>query len=128
MVLFMRLDKVSLPSVNIRSIFRSKISKYSLFRNIIEKNLVTYVFNQAATTTYRNFTGKSDDVYVKLYDPALAFSPNNENFLKEDDNDGQSDAYTMFVPDNDALQIFIDNVLLKHYFLLINCQNIFFKI
>lgn len=106
--------KVSLPLVNLDQYLEDN-TQYSLFRSLIQTNLVTYVFNQGATTTYRNFTGKSDDAYVKVYDAALPFSPNNENFLKQADNDGQSDAYTMFVPENTALQPFIDNVLLKNY-------------
>jgi uncharacterized surface protein with fasciclin (FAS1) repeats len=107
-------NKVSLPLVNLDQYLEDN-SQYSLFRSLIQTNLVTYVFNQGATTTYHNFTGKSDNAYVKVYDPTLPFSPNNENFLKQADNDGQSDAYTMFVPDNTALQPFIDKVLLKNY-------------
>lgn len=108
------INKVSMPLVSLDQYIEDN-SQYSLFHSLVEKNLVTYVFNQGATTTYRNFTGKSDNVFVKVYDPALPFSPNNENFLKQADNDGQNDAYTMFVPDNASLQEFIDKILLKHY-------------
>ncbi len=108
------INKVSMPLVSLDQYLEDN-SQYSLFHSLVEKNLVTYVFNQGATTTYRNFTGKSDNVFVKVYDPALPFSPNNENFLKQADNDGQNDAYTMFVPDNASLQEFIDKILLKHY-------------
>jgi len=107
-------SQVSLPLVNLDQHLENS-SDYSLFRSMIQNNLVTYVFNQSATTTYRNFTGKGDDVYVKLYDLALPFSLNNENFLKQADNDGQSDAYTLFAPDNASLQKFINEVLLKHF-------------
>lgn len=107
-------DKVNLPLENIDQYLEHN-SNYSLFRDILEKNLVSYVFNQDATNAYRNFTGKSDDVFVKKYDPTLAFAPNNENYLKVDDNDGQSEAYTMIAPDNAALQEFIDKVLLKNF-------------
>lgn len=107
-------NKVSLPAVNLDQ-YLEENSQYSVFRDLLQRNLVTYVFNQGATTTYQNFTGKSDRAYVKVYDAALPFSPNNESFLKQADNDGQSDAYTMFVPDNAALQPFIDKVLLKNY-------------
>ena len=106
--------KVSLPLVNLDQ-YLEENSQYSVFRSLLETNLVTYIFNQGATTTYHNFTGKSDNVYVKVYDAALPFSPNNESYLKQADNDGQSDAYTFFVPENSALQPFIDNVLLKNY-------------
>lgn len=107
-------NKVSLPLVSLDQ-YLEENNQYSLFRSLLQTNLVKYVFNQGATTTYRNFTGKSDQVFVKTYDAALPFAPNNENFLKQSDNDGQSDAYTMFVPDNASLQKFIDDVLLKNY-------------
>lgn len=107
-------DKVSLPLMNIEQYLESN-SNYSKFRKVIEDNLVRYVPNPAATTIYRNFTGKSDEVFVKRYDAALGFAPNNENFMKLEDNDGQSDAYTMIVPNDIAFQEFIDDVLLKHF-------------
>jgi uncharacterized surface protein with fasciclin (FAS1) repeats len=50
-----------------------------------------------------------------VYNAALAFSPNNENFLKLQDNDGQSDSYSMFVPQNAALTTYVNTVLLEHY-------------
>ena len=109
-----QVDKVNLPPANIDQ-YLEQNSNYSLFRKIIEDNLVTYVFNQAATTTYRNYTGKSDDVFVKAYDATLKFAPNNENYVKVEDNDGQADAYTMIVPENAAFQTFINTVLLKNF-------------
>lgn len=107
-------DNVSLPKLNLDQ-YLEQNSNYSLFRSLLEGNLVTYVENVAATTAYRNYTGKSDVVSVKVYDPALAFAPNNENYLKAEDNDGQNEAYTMIVPENGPLQVFIDDVLLKHF-------------
>lgn len=107
-------NKVSLPPINLDQKLEES-SKYSLFRELLETNLVQYVFDQDATTTYQNFTKKTDKVYVKVYDPALSFSPNNENYIKESDNDGQNDAYTIFAPENAVLQQFIDDVLLKNY-------------
>ncbi len=108
------MDKVSLPKLNIDQ-YLEQNPKYSLFRSLLEDHLVSYIFNQNATTAYRNYTGQSDDVYVKVYDPTLAFAPNNENYVKAEDNDGQSDAYTMIVPENDVLQDFISTKLLKHF-------------
>lgn len=108
-------DKVALPLVNLDQ-YLEQNPDYSLFRSLLEDyGLVTYPFNQAATNTYRNYSGKSDDVYVKVYDQGLSFSPNNENYVKQADNDGQSDAYTMIVPKNAPLQEFVDKVLLKNY-------------
>ncbi|WP_269226502.1 fasciclin domain-containing protein [Flavobacterium eburneipallidum] len=107
-------SQVSLPLPSIDE--HLKVStEYSLFNELLQKNLVNYQFLQAATDVYRNFTGKTDRVFIKYYDATLPFSPNNENFLKQADNDGQSDAYTMFAPDNASLQKFINEVLLKHF-------------
>ncbi len=112
-------DNVSLPPVNIDQYLEQNsapnTNKFNLFHDLIEKYLVTYVFNQNATNTYRNFSGKSDDVYVKTYDPLLSFAPNNENYVKEMDNDGQSDAYTLIAPDDNSFKKFRDDILLKHY-------------
>ncbi|WP_281225987.1 fasciclin domain-containing protein [Flavobacterium aquiphilum] len=107
-------NKVQLPLVNLDQYLESK-PQYSLFRDILEKNLVTYPFNQDATNAYHNFTGKSDNVYVKVYDQGLSFSPNNENYLKQADNDGQSQLYTLIVPEDAAMQKFINEILLKNY-------------
>ena len=105
---------VSLPLVNLDQYLESN-PQYSKFNELFQKNLVAYSFSQDQTDSYHNYTGKSDRVYVKYNDFTLPFQLTNENFLKEADNDGQSDAYTLFAPDNASLQIFIDNVLLKHY-------------
>lgn len=107
-------DKVSLPLINLDQKLEESPS-YSLFRSLLETNLVNYIFDQDATTSYQNYTQKSDEVYVKVYDPALSFSPNNENYIKDADNDGQSNGYTLLVPENTVLQTFIDEVLLKNY-------------
>ncbi|MEO8253366.1 MAG: fasciclin domain-containing protein, partial [Flavobacterium sp.] len=107
-------DKVSLPLLSLDQYLESN-SKYSIFREILEKNLVSYIVSEVATNNYLNFTGKSDNVYVKFYDTSLSFSPNNENFIKSEDNDGQSDAYTLIVPEDIPLQDFIDKVLTKNY-------------
>lgn len=107
-------SEVSLPLVNIDQYLESN-NDYSLFRSLLETNLVTYFTAPQITAAYKNFTGKSDEVYVKMYDATLPFSPNNENGLKQADNDGQNDAYTMFAPENTVLQDFINKVLLKNY-------------
>ncbi|GGE95991.1 fasciclin domain-containing protein [Flavobacterium limi] len=108
-------NKVNLPLPTLEQYLEQK-PQYSEFRKLLEDHgLVSYMFNQSATDTYRNFTGKSDNVYIKFYDPLLSFSPNNENYLKQADNDGQSDLYTLLVPENEALTQFINTVLLKNY-------------
>lgn len=106
--------EVSLPLVNLDQYLDSN-PKYSKFNELFQKNLVAYSFSQSESDAYRNFTGKSERVYIKYNDFTLPFQLTNENFLKEADNDGQSDAYTLFAPDNASLQIFIDKILLKHF-------------
>jgi len=88
---------------------------YSEFKKILDKFLVQYVLNQTVTQNYKITSGSSADVFTKVYNANLAFSPNNENFLKFQDNDGQSDSYTMFVPRNAELLNYINTVLLEHY-------------
>ena len=108
------IDKVLLPPQNIDN-YLSENASYSLFYEIMENNLINYIFNEDATKSYYNFTGNSQDVFVKVYDQALPFSPNNENFFKEMDNDGQSNGYTLFAPENSVFQEFVNEVLLKNY-------------
>lgn len=106
--------EVSLPLNSIDAHLKSD-PNYSTFYDILQKNFVTYPFSSLMTNNYRNFSGKSEDVFVKTYSSNLVFSPNNENFLKVADNDGQNDAYTLLAPNNDAMQIFIRDVLTKHF-------------
>jgi uncharacterized surface protein with fasciclin (FAS1) repeats len=111
------IDEVSQVSMPLRNIdqYLADNPEYSLFKSVLDNNLVEYIQNDEATRTYQTSTGGSEQVYVKVYDAALAFSPNNENYLKLMDNDAQADGYTMFVPQNEAFQEFVDEILLKHY-------------
>ncbi len=111
------IDEVSEVSMPLRSIdqYLADNPEYSLFKSVLDEFLVDYIQDDEATTTYQTSTGGSEEVYVKVYDADLAFSPNNENWLKLMDNDAQADGYTMFVPQNEAFQEFIDEILLKHY-------------
>ncbi|MGQ4828571.1 hypothetical protein, partial [Enterococcus faecalis] len=65
-------------------------ANYSEFKKILDKYMVSFVPNTSATDRYKLLTGKSDNVYIKQFNPALSFSINNENFLKAADNDGQT--------------------------------------
>ena len=47
--------------------------------------MVQFVLNSAATDRYKVLTGLNDNVYIKTFNSALAFSPNNENYLKIQD-------------------------------------------
>src|SRR5262249_50872698 len=74
-----------------------------------------FIQNLSASSKYNLITGKTDQVYVKTYSPFLAYSPNNENFLKIEDNDGQKDGWTIFAPTNTAIDNYINNTILQHY-------------
>ncbi len=108
-------NKVTLPKPSLDQ-YLAQNDRYSFFRDsILNKFFVSYNYNEQASKTYEYRTGKAEKVYVKTYDPLLSFSPNNENYLKEMDNDGQSDGYSMFIPTNEALMPFVNNVLLENY-------------
>lgn len=107
-------DQAFMPLPSIGEYLDEK-SEYSAFRDLLERYAVTYTSQDEMTERYRQLTGSGDSVFVKQYLPELAFALNNENYLKEEDNDGQRDAWSLFVPDNASLQAYIDEVLLEHY-------------
>ncbi|HET7896179.1 MAG TPA: hypothetical protein VFL47_00870, partial [Flavisolibacter sp.] len=88
---------------------------YSEFRKLFDRFLIQYALNASVTQKYQLQHPGSGDVFTKVFAAALAFSPNNENFLKLTDNDGQSNTYTMFAPTNEVLKAYINNVLLENY-------------
>ncbi|MEJ6980692.1 fasciclin domain-containing protein [Pedobacter sp. P351] len=108
------IDKVILPLPSIDQ-YLNKAPQYSKFKKILEDYMVSYLINASATAKNKEITGSDMDVYVKVYNSSLPYSPNNENFIKLDDNDGQMDGYTMFAPTNEAFEAYTKNVLLKHY-------------
>jgi uncharacterized surface protein with fasciclin (FAS1) repeats len=108
------IDKVVTPAKSIDQYLRNK-PEYSLFRSIIEKFMVLFIRNADATRKFQVLNGGSQDVVIKVYSNLLAFSPNNENYFKLQDNDGQRDAWTMFVPTNDSLSKYINTVVLQQY-------------
>ena len=89
--------------------------EYSEFKKLFDKYLVSYVLNQGVTTKYNNINHVATTVFTKTFNPSLAFSLNNENFLKQQDNDGQQNSYSIFVPTNTVLLEYINRVLLEHY-------------
>ncbi|WP_205499775.1 fasciclin domain-containing protein [Rufibacter psychrotolerans] len=108
------IDRVILPLPNLDQYLADQ-SKYSKFKAIFDKYMVSYLVNAAATEKFSRISGVNKDVYVKVFNSGLSYSPNNENFLKVEDNDGQQGGYTLFAPTNAALENYLDNVLLKHY-------------
>src|SRR5215471_5564956 len=116
------IDKVITPPQSLDEYLRNK-PQYSEFRKLLEKYTVQFIPNASASTKYNLITGRTDQVYVKTYTPSLTYSPNNENFLKIEDNDGQKDGWTMFVPTNTVLDNYINTVLLQHFRPLIHCPS-----
>ena len=102
----------SLPSIDQ---YIADNPKYSEFKKLLDRFMVQFVLNQTVSQKYKIVSGKSEDVYTKVYNANLAFSLNNENFLKLQDNDAQSDGYSLFVPENDVLTKYIKDVLLEFY-------------
>jgi uncharacterized surface protein with fasciclin (FAS1) repeats len=108
------IDKVITPLPSIDQYLQGK-PEYSEFKKLFDKYTVLFATQADVTRKYQVLTGSGDQVYVKLYHNALAFSPNNENFLKMQDNDGQQDGWTLFAPKNDVLKSYMDSVLLENY-------------
>jgi uncharacterized surface protein with fasciclin (FAS1) repeats len=108
------IDKVVTPAKSIDQYLRNK-PEYSLFRSILERFMVLYIKSNDATHRYQVLNGGSSDVSVKVYSNLLAYSANNENYFKLQDNDGQKEGWTMFVPTNDSLNKYINNVVLQQY-------------
>ena len=88
---------------------------YSEFRKLFDRFLIQYALNAAVTQKYQVLNPGTGQVFTKVFAAALAFSPNNENFLKLTDNDGQANSYSMFAPTNEVLKAYINNVLLENY-------------
>lgn len=107
-------DQVVMPFASLDQYLASN-PQYSEFKKILDKYLVSFILNPDASNKYKLITGLNDNVYIKTYPGGLAFSPNNENYLKLQDNDGQAGSYTLMIPRNDVLLSYINTVLLEKY-------------
>jgi uncharacterized surface protein with fasciclin (FAS1) repeats len=108
------IDHVVTPLGSLDQFLRTK-PEYSEFRKLFERFMVLFIQNADATHRYQVLTGEQKDVLVKVYSSLLSYSPNNENFLKLQDNDGQRDGWTMIAPQNDSLLKYINTVILENY-------------
>ncbi|MCH7404355.1 fasciclin domain-containing protein [Belliella aquatica] len=126
------LDRVIEPLPNIEDYLMSK-PQYSLFKSILEMDYrprnnnvaVNYDANSypQLTERYGALQQLMGPVHVKSYTGQLAFAPNNENFLRGNANDAQSNSWTLFAPENTALQQFLDDILLENYGALSNVPD-----
>lgn len=107
-------DQVLMPFPSLDQYLASN-PQYSEFKKLLDKYMVSYVLSPDVTNKYKLLTGSNENVFIKTFLGNLAFSPNNENYLKLQDNDGQSDGYTLIVPKNSVVLNYINTVLLEKY-------------
>ncbi|MEO7310743.1 MAG: hypothetical protein ABIX01_10105 [Chitinophagaceae bacterium] len=108
------INKVLMALPSIDQYLASK-PEYSEFKKLFDKYLIQYIINPTVTNNYNIRNGVATSVFTKVFNGNLAFSPNNENFLKLQDNDAQTNGYTLFVPTNAVLLNYINTVLLENY-------------
>ncbi|TCC91758.1 hypothetical protein EZ428_08365 [Pedobacter frigiditerrae] len=107
------IDRVLTPPQSIDQYINAK-SEYSVFKNLLDK-YVTYNPNTDVSHRYEVLTGKVGNVFVKNYATLLSFSPNNENYLRIDANDAQTGSYSIFAPNNDAVNAYAKSTLLRYW-------------
>ena len=111
-------DKVILPLDNIEECMAAK-DEYSLFKSILDNYIVEYskapdYFQQQNA----QITGEYVEIFGKFYSSAY-FSPNCENYLGTSSGgelyDDQIEGFTMFAPNNEAVEKFFNEKFLEHY-------------
>jgi hypothetical protein len=108
------IDHVVTPLPSMDQYMRTN-GQYSEFRKLIDKYMASFVLNADASHRYQVLTGVSADVYIKLFSGLLAFSPNNENFFKLQDNDAQQNGWSLMAPKNDSLLAYINKISAEGY-------------
>lgn len=112
------IDKMVTPQPSIDEYVRAR-PEYSSFWAILNRlklnSTVQFVQNADASKRYGILKGGTDPVFVKVYSYLLSFSPNNENNRMTEENDGQKDCWTMFVPTNAAVDKYVKEVLCQSY-------------
>jgi len=126
------IDRVIEPLPNISDYLFAN-EQYSLFNSILEmsyrprNNNIAVNFDAESypqlTERYGALRNLAGPVHVKSYTGAYAFAPNNENHLRANRNDAQTESWTLFAPRNEALQQFLDNILLVNYGVLSNVPD-----
>lgn len=109
-------DKVILPLPNLEEYLAGN-PEYSLFKELIDKYMREYFeAPQDFLARYESYAGLKNKVYIKHY-YYLNYPLNCENFLKYgggEVHDAQIDGWTLFVPTNNALQKFYDEIFNVH--------------
>lgn len=110
-------NRVISPLSNLEELL-SSYPEYDLFRQVINDYIREYeMAPNSFLDRYEQVQGYREEVYLKTY-PLLSFAPNCENFRKYgggEDYDTQIDGFTLFAPNNAAVQDFFDSKFLEHY-------------
>ncbi|MCA5003835.1 fasciclin domain-containing protein [Sphingobacterium bovistauri] len=105
-------DKVLMPEKNIDQYLQSN-PEYSEFKNMLNF-FTTYSYNTNLTRKNEVLTGRRDSVFVKGY-IGVSLALNNENYVKEEANDAQTNNFSVTIPTNAAVRDYANRVLLKYY-------------
>jgi uncharacterized surface protein with fasciclin (FAS1) repeats len=112
------IDKVLTPLPNLEDFLKSN-PDYSEFKQLIDVYCKTFSPTTNVNDIIKKSTGKIiDTVFMKLYS-GMYVAPNCENYLRYDPTygetyDAQINGYTMFVPNNAAVEEFYSK-LYSHY-------------
>ncbi len=110
-------DKVVLPLANIEEILASD-PQYSEFKKVLDQYVLEYdLAPPSFLDRYEQVAGRRENVYIKTY-PLLVFAPNCENYMKfggGETYDAQTDGWTIFAPNNDAVTGFFNSKFLVYY-------------
>src|SRR5476651_400274 len=100
------IDQVVLPLPTIEQQLAGN-TQYSAFKSLYENYMVSYLADVNYTRQYNTVTNKTNTVYVKGYNGALAFALGNESYVKFQPDDSQIDGYTLFAPTNTVLNSYL---------------------
>jgi uncharacterized surface protein with fasciclin (FAS1) repeats len=110
-------DKVILPLKSI-GVLLDENPDYSEFKKVLDKYVVEYdLAPPDFLSRYEQVSGVREDVYIKTY-PLLNFAPYCENYMKYGGGqqyDAQIDGWTLFAPNNTAVNNFFNYKFLLHY-------------
>ncbi|MDA3817465.1 MAG: fasciclin domain-containing protein, partial [Prolixibacteraceae bacterium] len=110
-------DKVIPPLNNLEEILE-ETDQCSEFKSILDKYIVEYKYAfDNFQLKYEQSSGQRQDIYMKVYRGA-AFNLNCENYLTFSQTsrqmDSQIDGYTLFAPNNTAMQDFYNDKLFNY--------------
>lgn len=105
-------NRVLTPQQSIDQYLRGK-TEYSAFKGILDL-FSTYTYNADVSRRYQVLRGGTDSVFTKSY-TTIGLALNNENYAKEDANDAQTNNNSVTIPNNAAVNDYVNRVLLKYY-------------